>query len=95
MPVMRARFIPGSPFYAQEREGRGGRTFRMWKLRTMHHDADALLERHLAEDPAAAAEWATKFKLARDPRILPGIGHCCARPASTSCRSCGTSCAAR
>jgi Undecaprenyl-phosphate galactose phosphotransferase WbaP len=68
------RVSPGSPFYAQEREGRGGRTFRVWKLRTMHHDADALLERHLADDPAAAAEWATKFKLARDPRILPGIG---------------------
>jgi Undecaprenyl-phosphate galactose phosphotransferase WbaP len=68
------RVSPGSPFYAQEREGRGGRTFRVWKLRTMHHDADALLERHLAEDAAAAAEWATRFKLARDPRILPGIG---------------------
>ena len=69
------RVSPGNPFYAQEREGRGGRSFRMWKLRTMHHDADALLERHLANDPAAAAEWATRFKLARDPRILPGIGH--------------------
>jgi lipopolysaccharide/colanic/teichoic acid biosynthesis glycosyltransferase len=69
------RISPGNPFYAQEREGRGGRTFRMWKLRTMHHDADALLERHLAEHPVAAAEWAERFKLVRDPRILPGIGH--------------------
>jgi len=65
---------PGSPFYFQEREGQGGRSFRMWKLRTMHHGADALLQRHLAENPDAAAEWAAKFKLARDPRILPGIG---------------------
>ena len=65
---------PGSPFYAQEREGRCGRTFRMWKLRTMHHDADELLRRHLETDPEAAAEWATRYKLSRDPRILPVVG---------------------
>ncbi|MBA3891235.1 MAG: sugar transferase, partial [Gemmatimonadaceae bacterium] len=28
----------GSPFYAQEREGRNGHLFRVWKLRTMHQD---------------------------------------------------------
>ena len=75
LAALAVRFVsPGSPFYAQEREGQGGRTFRMWKLRTMHHDADALLARHLAENPEAAAEWARHFKLRRDPRILPGIG---------------------
>ncbi len=67
---------PGaSPFYAQEREGLAGRPFRMWKLRSMHADADARLEAHLAANPAAAAEWASKFKLANDPRVLPGVGH--------------------
>ncbi|MCC7321176.1 MAG: sugar transferase [Rubellimicrobium sp.] len=59
----------GSPFYVQERVGRGGRIFRMWKLRTMVHDADARLERHLAQDPAARAEWDAYQKLKRDPRI--------------------------
>jgi len=65
---------PGNPFFVQEREGVAGRSFRMWKLRTMFPDAGARLERHLATHPGAAAEWASKFKLTHDPRILPGIG---------------------
>lgn len=72
--AIRAVSPSASPFYFQEREGRGGRTFRMWKLRTMHPDADARLKAHLAANPAAAAEWASKFKLADDPRILPVVG---------------------
>ncbi|WP_284165262.1 sugar transferase [Frigidibacter sp. SD6-1] len=59
----------GRPFYMQERVGHGGRTFRFWKIRTMVLDADAALARLIAEDPAAAAEWAANQKLARDPRI--------------------------
>lgn len=57
------------PFYAQERVGRDGRTFRCWKIRTMVADADAALARLLKEDPALAEEWAVNQKLARDPRI--------------------------
>ena len=64
----------GNPFYAQEREGKDGRMFRLWKLRTMHHDADALLERHLDANPEARAEWERYYKLSHDPRILPVIG---------------------
>ncbi len=60
-----------SPFYWNDRVGRGGRTFRMLKLRSMVHDADARLEAHLAADPAAAAEWASTQKLKKDPRITP------------------------
>src|SRR5690606_9513969 len=37
---------PGNPFYAQNREGHKGRRMRMWKLRTMHRDADALLAKY-------------------------------------------------
>ncbi len=59
----------GAAFYGHERVGRGGRRFRCWKLRTMVRDADAVLARHLAADPAAAAEWRRHRKLARDPRI--------------------------
>jgi len=58
-----------SPFYAQDRVGKNGRTFRMWKLRTMVAGADALLEAHLASDPSARAEWDKHQKLAHDPRI--------------------------
>jgi lipopolysaccharide/colanic/teichoic acid biosynthesis glycosyltransferase len=58
-----------SPFYVQRRLGRGGRSFRMWKLRTMVPEADQALARHLAHDPAARAEWAVRQKLSNDPRI--------------------------
>jgi lipopolysaccharide/colanic/teichoic acid biosynthesis glycosyltransferase len=59
----------GPAFFAQDRVGRGGRIYRMWKLRSMVPDAEALLAAHLADDPAAAREWAVKQKLARDPRV--------------------------
>jgi Undecaprenyl-phosphate galactose phosphotransferase WbaP len=65
---------PGNPFYAQRRVGYGGRPIRVWKLRTMHKNADALLERYLAQNPEARAEWERYFKLAKDPRILPVVG---------------------
>lgn len=57
------------PFYRQARVGRGGRSFQLLKLRSMVPDAEARLARHLAQDPAAAAEWARCQKLAHDPRI--------------------------
>jgi lipopolysaccharide/colanic/teichoic acid biosynthesis glycosyltransferase len=59
------------PFYLNERVGRGGRTFRMLKLRTMVKGADKLLERHLAANPDALAEWRATQKLKNDPRITP------------------------
>lgn len=59
----------GRPFYRQARVGRNGRTFRIWKLRTMVVDADAKLEAYLAANPEARAEWDATQKLKRDPRI--------------------------
>ena len=59
----------GRPFYVQARLGRGGRVFRMWKLRSMVPDADLALARHLDADPAAQAEWALSQKLRQDPRV--------------------------
>jgi lipopolysaccharide/colanic/teichoic acid biosynthesis glycosyltransferase len=61
----------GRPFFRQARIGRGGRVYRIWKLRTMVPDAEARLAAHLAADPAAAAEWARTQKLRRDPRVTP------------------------
>ncbi len=58
-----------SPVYRQKRLGRGGRVFYMFKMRSMVPDADALLEKHLAEKPAARAEWNHSQKLRNDPRI--------------------------
>jgi Undecaprenyl-phosphate galactose phosphotransferase WbaP len=65
---------PGSAFYRQEREGRGGRSIHVLKLRTMYSGAESMLERHLDENPEARAEWDQFCKLRNDPRILPGIG---------------------
>ena len=59
----------GRPFYAQDRVGKGGRTFRMWKLRSMVTDADERMIAHLASDPAARREWDETQKLQDDPRI--------------------------
>lgn len=59
----------GKPFYSQLRVGRGGRLYRMWKLRTMVTDADARLESCLAACDKARAEWTTTQKLKNDPRI--------------------------
>ena len=57
-----------NPFYSQMRVGRGGRVFRMWKLRTMVHNAENLLETYLAENPQARDEWDRTQKLKIDPR---------------------------
>lgn len=60
-----------SPFYRQERLGRGGRRFTMWKLRTMVPDADKRLQEYLAQDDQARNEWDAFQKLKCDPRITP------------------------
>ena len=59
----------GSGFYSQKRVGRHGRLFRCWKIRTMVRDADAVLDRLVAEDATLAEEWRRAQKLDRDPRI--------------------------
>ena len=64
-------FGGGAPFYSQRRVGRGGRTFVMWKLRSMVVDADERLARYLRENPSAREEWARHQKLRNDPRITP------------------------
>ena len=62
------------PFYTQLRVGRSGRSFRLWKLRTMVENADLRLEEYLASNPEARLEWDETQKLKRDPRITP-TGH--------------------
>ena len=59
----------GRPFYTQMRVGKGGRAFRMWKLRSMVNDADARMEDHLASHPEARLEWDQTQKLKNDPRV--------------------------
>lgn len=64
----------GSPFYHQTRVGRFGKTFKMWKLRSMVANADQALADHLDRNPAAREEWTRTQKLRNDPRITR-IGH--------------------
>lgn len=61
----------GRPFYCQVRVGKGGKPFKMWKLRSMVNDADERMESYLAENPEARAEWDSTQKLRQDPRITP------------------------
>lgn len=63
------RLDGGPGFFGHVRVGKQGRRFRCWKLRSMAPDADLLLQRLLADDPDAAAEWAATFKLQNDPRV--------------------------
>jgi len=62
---------PGPVLYGHRRVGFGGREFRCWKFRTMVVDGDAVLERHLQENPADAAIWKEQRKLVNDPRVTP------------------------
>ena len=65
------RLDGGPVFFAQTRIGRFGRTFKMYKFRSMRPDA----ERRLAELLAANQHQnGVTFKLKNDPRVTP-IGH--------------------
>ncbi len=61
----------GPVFYGHFRVGQDGRMFRCLKFRTMCLDAEVALQRVLASDPTAHAEWARDHKLENDPRITP------------------------
>lgn len=65
---------PGMPLFAQERIGRDGRPFRLWKIRSMRPDADAALDRVLKDDENSRRQWEQHMKLSRDPRVIPWVG---------------------
>lgn len=67
--ALAVRLDGGPAFYFQDRIGKNGRIFRIWKLRSMVTDADARLAAHLEENPEARAEWDHSQKLKNDPRI--------------------------
>lgn len=58
--------MPGPVFYRQQRIGKDGRPFEIFKFRSMIVDADAQLHKLLAEQ---ASSDSPLFKVERDPRI--------------------------
>lgn len=55
--------------YRHQRVGQGGVPFDCLKFRSMVANSAEILHRHLADNPAARAEWEKDFKLRDDPRI--------------------------
>ena len=49
--------------------GRGGKTFRCYKFRSMIKNAQQVLKNYLAHNSKARVEWETYYKLKNDPRV--------------------------
>jgi Undecaprenyl-phosphate galactose phosphotransferase WbaP len=64
----------GPVFFRQPRIGRDGRTFSVFKFRTMRSDAEVVLEQHLLANPELRLEWERDQKLRHDPRVTR-LGH--------------------
>lgn len=61
---------PGSPIFVQQRLGRDGKLFRLYKFRTMYENSDEILEGYFKSRPEALKEWEQYRKLRnRDPRV--------------------------
>ena len=59
----------GPLFYSQERIGKNGKHFKMYKFRSMVVGADEKLKEILKNDPELRAEFMRDRKLKNDPRI--------------------------
>lgn len=68
-PVIRHQ-SPGPVFFSQERVGRNGRTFRLYKFRTMYMDAEERKKELMEQNKMSGY----MFKMDNDPRIIP-VGH--------------------
>jgi lipopolysaccharide/colanic/teichoic acid biosynthesis glycosyltransferase len=58
-------------FYGGERVGKDGRPFRMWKLRTMVPNAEAIIEEWKRKGTEEGLIYFQSYKLRKDPRITP------------------------
>ena len=61
--------MTGPIFYKQKRIGKDGKTFEMYKYRTMVIGADEKLEQYLNDNEDARKEYKKYKKLKDDPRV--------------------------
>src|SRR5207248_716158 len=65
------RLSSGPAFLRQERVGRYGKTFKLWKFRTMHMGADVAPHRNYFEDLITRDIPMIKLDTVDDPRVFP------------------------
>jgi undecaprenyl-phosphate galactose phosphotransferase len=58
-------------FYGGTRLGKNGASFKIWKLRTMVPDAEALIEQWKQKGTEEGIVYFQSYKLRKDPRITP------------------------
>ena len=59
----------GNIFYTQNRIGKNGKNFKMYKFRSMVIGADEVLQEYLDSNPDAKEEYRINKKLKDDPRV--------------------------
>jgi Undecaprenyl-phosphate galactose phosphotransferase WbaP len=64
----------GPAIFKHRRLGTENEHFSCWKFRTMHLNAERMLDEYLQDQPDLQAEWEQNFKLRDDPRVTR-VGH--------------------